>query len=71
MIRVDLAQNKAQQNDLADTIANFQDRLAAQQQALTKQFSLVNATLQAYPLLLQQVTDTLASMDLGAKKNNG
>ena len=71
LISVDLAQNKAQQNDLADTIANFQDRLAAQQQALTKQFSLVNATLQAYPLLLQQVTDTLASMDLGAKKNNG
>jgi len=71
LISVDLAQNKAQQNDLADTIANFQDRLAAQQQALTKQFSLVNATLQAYPLLLQQVTETLASMDLGAKKNNG
>ena len=62
LINVDLAQNRVQQNDVADSITNFQDQLATQQTALTKQFSLVNASLQTYPILLQQVTETLASM---------
>lgn len=66
LINVDLAQNQAQQNDVADSITNFQDQLAAQQKALTNQFSQVNAALQAYPLLLQQVTETLASMSMGS-----
>ena len=30
------------------------------------QFSRVNASLQAYPLLLQQVTETLAALDSGS-----
>lgn len=65
LLNVDLAQNKTQQDNLADAISNFQDQLAAQQKALMNQFSLVNASLQAYPLLLQQVTQTLATLDAG------
>ena len=70
LINVDLAQNKTQQENLADAISNFQDQLAAQQKALTNQFSLVNAALQSYPLLLQQVTQTLATLDAGFNNSN-
>ena len=65
-LNVDLAQNKAQQKDLADSISNFETQLTAQQQQLTVEFSHVNASLQAYPLLLQQVTETLAAMGSGS-----
>ena len=71
LLTLDLAQNKTQQQNLADTISNFQDQLAAQQKALTSQFSLVNASLQAYPVLLQQVTETLATMDMGYSRASG
>lgn len=63
VLNVDLAQNEAQQKSLSDSISNFELQLTNQQQQLTAQFSKVNATLQAYPLLLQQVTDTLAVLD--------
>lgn len=66
LLNVDLAQNKVGQQNLADSINNFQRQLADQQKQLTMQFSQVNASLQAYPLLLQQVTETLASMSLDA-----
>jgi flagellar hook-associated protein 2 len=72
LLNVDLAQNREQQDDLADAISRFQDQLAAQQKQLTAQFSLVNASLQSYPLLLSQVTQTLATLDgnsNGAKKS--
>jgi hypothetical protein len=36
--------------------------LTAEQKQLTTVFAQVNATLQAYPLLLQQVTETLGSL---------
>ncbi len=62
LLNVDLAQNKTEQRNLSDSISNFQDQLAAQQTQLTKQFSQVNASLQAYPLLLQQVNQTLDSL---------
>ena len=70
LINVDLVQNQAQQKNVADSIANFQDQLAVQQKALTKQFSQVNAALQLYPLLLRQVTETLASMSMGSTKTS-
>ncbi|HVN18412.1 MAG TPA: flagellar filament capping protein FliD [Dongiaceae bacterium] len=65
-LNVDLAQNKTQQQNLADNINNFERQLTAQQAELTQQFSQVNASLQSYPLLLQQVTETLATMGSGA-----
>ena len=64
LLSVDLAQNKIGQQNLADSINNFERQLADQQKQLTMQFSQVNASLQAYPLLLQQVTETLASMNV-------
>ena len=70
LLNVDLAQNKTQQRNLADTITNFQRQLAAQQKELTDEFSKVNASLQAYPLLLQQVTETLASMGMSSSSGS-
>jgi flagellar hook-associated protein 2 len=70
LLNLDLAQNKAQQDNLADSISKFQDQLAAQQKQLTSQFSLVNASLQSYPLLLQQITATLATLDSSSASKN-
>lgn len=63
LLNLDLAQNQSQQQDLTNSINNFQDQLTAEQQQLTDQFSQANATLQSYPLLLQQVTEALATLD--------
>lgn len=70
LLNVDLAQNKTQQQNLTDSINNFEDQLRTQQTSLLQEFSRVNASLQSYPLLLQQVTDTLATMDT-SKNSNG
>ncbi len=66
LLNVDLAQNKTQQQNLTDSINNFEDQLTAEQTQLVAEFSQVNASLQAYPLLLQQVTETLATMGSGS-----
>lgn len=64
VLNVDLAQNKVQQQDLTDSITRFQDQLKDQQTQLLQQLSKVNASLQSYPLLLQRVTQTLATLDM-------
>lgn len=66
VLNVDLAQNKTEQQSLSKTISNFEDQLTAEQKHLTLQFAQVNASLQSYPLLLQQVTETLATMDINS-----
>lgn len=71
LLNMDLAQNKTQQQNLADNINNFERQLTAQQQQLAQQFSRVNASLQSYPLLLQQVTETLATMNLSSSGIGG
>lgn len=71
LLNVDLAQNKTQQQNLADNINNFERQLTAQQQQLTQQLSQVNASLQSYPLLLQQVTEALATVNSGSSSNGG
>jgi flagellar hook-associated protein 2 len=71
VLSVDITQNKAQQQTLSDNISDFQVRLAAEQQSLTAQFDQVNATLQAYPLLLQQVTETLGTLGTTASGSGG
>ena len=71
LLNVDLAQNKTQQQNLADSINNFELQLTAEQTQLTQQLSQVNASLQSYPLLLQQVTETLATMDSSSSSNSG
>jgi flagellar hook-associated protein 2 len=62
-LNVDLAQNQAEQADLATTITNFQTQLTAQTAQLTQQYDAVDASLQSYPLLLQEITETLGSLN--------
>ncbi len=61
-LNVDLAQNQAENADLTTTITNFETQLTTETTALTSQYNKVNASLQAYPLLLQLVTETLGSI---------
>ncbi|MGC2447578.1 MAG: flagellar filament capping protein FliD [Candidatus Sulfotelmatobacter sp.] len=70
-LNVDLTQNNAEQQDLTNSITNFQAQLTAEQTQLTNEYNQVNASLQAYPLLLQQVTETLATMDSGSSSTSG
>ena len=69
ILNVDIAQNSATQQALSKSISDFQLQLTAQQQQLTNQFNQVNANLQAYPLLLQQVTEIIGS--LGSQSGSG
>ncbi len=66
LLNVDLAQNSTEQTNLSTSISNFETQLTAQQQQLTAQYSEVNASLQSYPLLLQEVTETLATLGSGS-----
>ena len=60
-LNLDLTENQTQQADLTDRMANFQTQLATQRQYLIAQFSSVNASLQLYPFLLQQVLSQLGN----------
>jgi len=68
-LNVDLAQNQAEQADLTTTITNFQNQITAQTTALTQQFDSVNASLQGYPILLQEVTQTLGTLGSGTSSS--
>jgi len=61
-LNVDLAQNQAEQADLSTAITNFETQLTTETTALTQQYDAVNASLQQYPLLLQQVTEILGTL---------
>ena len=63
ILNVDIAGNKAQAHSLATQITDLQDRLSAEQKALTSQYALVNATLEAYPSLLYEVTAELGALN--------
>jgi flagellar hook-associated protein 2 len=64
-LNVDLEQNQAENTDLTNTIANFQAQLATETTALTSQYDAVNASLQSYPILLQEITETLGTLGSG------
>jgi flagellar hook-associated protein 2 len=68
-LNVDLAQNNAENQDLTTSITNFQTQLTAEQTALTQQYDTVNASLQAYPLLLQEITETLGTLGSGTSSS--
>jgi flagellar hook-associated protein 2 len=70
VLNVDLAQNQAEQQDLTNSINNFETQLSNEQTQLTTEFDQVNATLQAYPLLLQQTTEVLATLGSGSTSSN-
>ncbi|MFZ1008608.1 MAG: flagellar filament capping protein FliD, partial [Candidatus Sulfotelmatobacter sp.] len=61
-LNVALAQNQAEQADLTTTINNFQTQTQLETTQLTSQYEAVNASLQQYPLLLQEITQTLGSL---------
>jgi flagellar hook-associated protein 2 len=69
ILNIDLAQNSAQQSSLSNQINDFQDRLSAQQQELVNEFSQVNASLEEYPFLLQEITAQLNPQSVGASAN--
>ncbi|HKM85014.1 MAG TPA: flagellar filament capping protein FliD [Terriglobales bacterium] len=62
VLKEDLASNQSQQTDLGTEITNFQTQLAAQTTQLDQVFDTVNATLEEYPFLLDEVTQELASI---------
>jgi len=64
-LNAEVTQNSAEQQDLTTTINNFEVQLTAQSAELTTQYDAVNASLQAYPLLLQEVTETLGTLGSG------
>lgn len=64
-LNVDVTQNQAQENDLSTDISNFQTQLNNEQTQLTQEYDSVNASLQAYPLLLQATTEELGTLGSG------
>lgn len=63
ILNVDISGNKTQQQALTTQINNLQDRLTAQQQQLTRQYAQVNATLEAFPSLLLEVTSEIGALN--------
>jgi flagellar capping protein FliD len=63
ILNVDIAGNKTQQQALTTQINDLQDRLTTQQQQLTLQYAQVNATLEAFPSLLLQITSEIGALN--------
>jgi flagellar hook-associated protein 2 len=63
IMNVDIAGNTVQQHSLTTQITSLQDRLTAEQKTLTLQFDQVNATLEAYPSLLLEVTAEIGALN--------
>ncbi|MGD0570045.1 MAG: flagellar filament capping protein FliD [Candidatus Sulfotelmatobacter sp.] len=68
-LNTDVTQNEAEQADLTTTISNFEAQLATESTALTSEYDAVNASLQQYPLLLQEVTETLGTLGSGTSSS--
>lgn len=68
-LNVDVTQNQATEQTLTTNISNLQLQLSTQQAALTSEFDSVNASLQSYPLLLQEVTETLGTLGSGTSSS--
>jgi flagellar hook-associated protein 2 len=63
IVTLDLAGNTSVQKALSVQITNLQDRLTAEKATLTLQFDQVNATLEAYPSLLFEVTAEIGALN--------
>jgi flagellar hook-associated protein 2 len=68
-LNAEVTQNEAEQQDLTTTINNFEVQLTAQSAQLTTQYDAVNASLQAYPILLQEITQTLGTLSQGTSSS--
>ncbi len=64
-LNVDVTQNTAQEQDLSNNISNFEAQLSNEQTQLTQEYDSVNASLEAYPLLLQATTEELGTLGSG------
>jgi flagellar hook-associated protein 2 len=62
IFNADLAGNSTQARELTNQISDLQANLAAQQQQLTTRCAQVNATLEAFPFLLQEVSAELGAI---------
>jgi flagellar hook-associated protein 2 len=62
ILNSDLSENQTEQNTLNTEITSFQAQLATQKTQLDSEFSQVNANLEEYPFLLQEVTEELGSV---------
>ena len=72
IINVDIAGNTTQQSTLATQINTLQDRVSTQQKSLTLLYQTINATLESFPILLQEVTAEIAAINGGTPaQNNG
>jgi seryl-tRNA synthetase len=65
ILNADLAENQSEQNSVTNEITNFQAQAAAQKTQLTQEFDALNASLEEYPFLLQEVTAALGSIGTG------
>ena len=63
ILNVDINGNQTQQKELTTRVNNLQDRLSAEQAALTLELDQVNATLEAYPSLLSEVTAVIGALN--------
>jgi flagellar hook-associated protein 2 len=68
LLNVAITQNRTDQQSIQTSIHDFEDRLATRRQQLTTQYSQVDATLRAFPLLLAQITGELSSLPSGSGK---
>ncbi|MGA9042939.1 MAG: flagellar filament capping protein FliD [Terriglobales bacterium] len=66
ILNADLAENQTEQGSLTTEINSFQNRLATQKILLDQEFSQVNANLEEYPFLLQEVNAELGSISSGS-----
>ena len=62
MINLDLTGNRNTQQFINNSISDFQVRLDARRAQLVTQYSQVDATLRAFPLLQAQITGALNSI---------
>jgi flagellar hook-associated protein 2 len=69
-LSVDLSQDQTEGHDLTTTINNFETQLTTETTSLTAQYDAVNASLQGYPLLLQEITETLGSLGSGGSSSS-
>jgi flagellar hook-associated protein 2 len=65
IVNADLAENQGEQTAITNEITNFQTQLAAQKIQLDQELSQVNANLEEYPFLLNEVTAELGSLTPG------
>ena len=55
LLAININENTSNQKMLTKTISDFEDRLTARRQLLTKQYAQIDAMLRQYPLTIQQL----------------